>query len=84
MCLKFLTFALEWSGVGILSPLLLLVSWTAVGALDAASVVSTLTRQHTVRTRLVNVTRVGVTVAHAATSDGNVSDGIKVLRTHKL
>jgi hypothetical protein len=77
----FFTFALKRCSIGVLPPLLLLKTWTTLGTLDATSVVLAKTGQHSIRRfGLQNVTRVGVSIAHATSTNRDILDRVEVLR----
>lgn len=73
-----LTFTAEGMGIGVLLPLLLLKSRTALGAMNSAGVMLTLTGQDTVRAGRIQVAVVRMSVTHATTSDGHVLDRVEV------
>lgn len=51
--------------------------------MNSTSVVLTLTSQNSIGTRRIQVAVVGVTVAHAATSNGDVLDRVEVATRHR-
>lgn len=79
-----LTLAVEWTRVGVLAPLLLLESRTALVALNAAGVVLAATGQYAHRTqRILDIAGIGMAIAHAASSDRDVLDRVEVTPCHR-
>lgn len=72
-------FALEWSSVRVLTPLLLLESRATIRALNTARIVLTLACQNSGRRTMVQyIARIGVTVTHTTTSDRDILDRVEV------
>lgn len=72
-------FTLEWSGVRVLTPLLLLESRATICALNTARIVLTLTCQNSGRrTMIQDIASIGVTVTHTTTSDRDILDRVEV------
>jgi hypothetical protein len=83
VCSPFLTFTLERSRVRILAPLFLFETRAALLALNAASVVLARTcKQASLRSWIQKRTGVGVTIAHASASNGNVFNRVKVTASY--
>lgn len=78
--LKKLTFADELFVVGRLSPLFLLVALATGRALRSASVVLAPAEKFFRLVRVQGVASVGVSVAHAASTDTDILDRVKVLK----
>lgn len=74
-----LTFALEWPGVCVLSPFLLLESRTTFFALDATGVVlASTSEQSSWSSWIQQRASVGMTVADTTASDRNILDRVEV------
>lgn len=70
---------LKRSSIRVLSPLFLHKARATFSALNSARVVLALTGQHAIRCRLQDIAGISVTIAHASTADGDVTDRVEVL-----
>ena len=79
-----LTFADKLLRVCRLSPLLLLKSFAASITLRPTGIMLALAEQLLWLVRVKCITGIGVTIAHAPSSNADIFDGVKVLRNKKF